>query len=274
MLPELSGLEVTRQIRAEFERPDRDAHGAGRGGRQGRRAGARRRRLRHEAVQLARAVGADPRRAPARRARPARRCRPIVDLGRSPGRPRRPPGPARRRARSRSSRRSSTCWRSSSATPARSSAATSSSSRSGATTTPARRGRSTSTSTGCARRSSRRPPRRRSSRRSAAWATCCVDRRPEAESSGSRPESLTDRTSAVHLRARRSRRASHRTHHIDPGRTRRPTANPDRAGRVQAEVEGGGCGRTRGSCGRARGQRSRARRRGGPPPPGPSRRAR
>ena len=100
------------------------------------------------------------------------------------------------------------------------------------------------------------------------------------------PRSLTGRTSAVHVPPRRSLRASNRTDHIDPwGRTRRPSANPDRAGRVRVEVTGGGCGRTRGSCGRARGKRSGARerpmfgpstirRRGGPPPPGPSRRAR
>ena len=60
--------------------------------------------------------------------------------------------------RARSSRRRSSCWRSSSATRARSSPATSCSSTSGATTTPARRARSTSTSTGCAAGS--RPTRR------------------------------------------------------------------------------------------------------------------
>ena len=57
----------------------------------------------------------------------------------------------------RSSRRRSSSWRSSSATRARCSRATSSSSTSGATTTPARPGPSTSTSTGCAARSRRMP---------------------------------------------------------------------------------------------------------------------
>ena len=59
---------------------------------------------------------------------------------------------------------------------ARSSPATSSSSTSGATTTPARRGPSTSTSTGCAARSRTTPAIRPSSTRSAASATCSAAR--------------------------------------------------------------------------------------------------
>ena len=59
MLPELSGVEVCRIIRAGIRRPDRDAHGQGLGARQGRWARARGGRLRHEALQPARAVGPD-----------------------------------------------------------------------------------------------------------------------------------------------------------------------------------------------------------------------
>ena len=77
-----------------------------------------------------------------------------------PGRPRRPSAAARRRGACRSSRRRSSSSRSSSAIRARSSPATSCSSRSGATTTPARRGRSMSTSTGCVSPRGRRRPRR------------------------------------------------------------------------------------------------------------------
>ena len=78
--------------------------------------------------------------------------------------------------RCRSSPRPSSCSRSSSAIRARSSPATSCSSTCGATTTPARRARSTSTSTGCAARSRRTPACRRSSTRSAAWATSSAAR--------------------------------------------------------------------------------------------------
>ena len=64
-----------------------------------------------------------------------------------------------------------------SATPARRSLGTSSSSTSGATTTRARRGRSTSTSTGCARPSRTTPPPPSSSTRSGASAMCSGGRR-------------------------------------------------------------------------------------------------
>ena len=71
-----------------------------------------------------------------------------------------------------SSPRRSSCSRSSCATRARSSPATSSWRRSGATTTPARPAPWTCTSTGSARSWRRTRPRRSCSRRCAAWATC------------------------------------------------------------------------------------------------------
>ena len=60
MLPELSGIEVCRIIRREVERADPDADGTRQRDRQGRRTRGRRRRLRHQAVQPARAAGARP----------------------------------------------------------------------------------------------------------------------------------------------------------------------------------------------------------------------
>ena len=67
MLPGIDGLEVCRRMRAGRRRPGDHADRARRGDRPGRRPGARRRRLRHQAVQPARAgaagrVGAAPRR--------------------------------------------------------------------------------------------------------------------------------------------------------------------------------------------------------------------
>ena len=78
-LPGIDGFEVCRQMRAQLEGADRDAHRARRGARPRRRARARRRRLRLEAVLAARARGADqgdpaPRRA-AQRGRGAHRAR-------------------------------------------------------------------------------------------------------------------------------------------------------------------------------------------------------
>ena len=84
MLPELSGVEVCRILRAESRRADHHAHRPRRRGRQGRRAGAGRRRLRHQAVRAARAHGADPGASSAARSswpRP-RTPPPLVDLGR------------------------------------------------------------------------------------------------------------------------------------------------------------------------------------------------
>ena len=113
MLPELSGIEVCRIIRAESGVPIVMLTAKDFGARQGRRARARRRRLRHQAVQPARADGPDP--------------GPVPPLGPG-GRGRRPAGRRRSRARSRptsaatgccatarssrSSRRRSSCWRS------------------------------------------------------------------------------------------------------------------------------------------------------------------
>src|SRR3954447_4620089 len=57
MLPDVSGIDVCRIIRAEFRRPDRDPDRERRRARQGPRARARRRRLRDQAVQPARADG-------------------------------------------------------------------------------------------------------------------------------------------------------------------------------------------------------------------------
>ena len=123
MLPELSGHRGLPDHPGRIRRADRHADGQGLRARQGRRARARRRRLRHEAVQPARAVGADPGPVPAR---PSRRVAVDAAAGRSStsgavqvdlgG----PPAPARRRGRCRSSRRRSSCSPSSSATRARS----------------------------------------------------------------------------------------------------------------------------------------------------------
>ena len=147
--PELSGMEVCR-ISAPSPACRSHAHRQGLGGRQGRRPGARRRRLCHEAVLTARAHGARPgllrrseRPSRARRRRDRRLGRVQVDLA---GHRLLRDGTSARR----SSRRRSSCWRSCCATRARSSPATSCWSRSGATTTRARRGPSMSTSTGCA----------------------------------------------------------------------------------------------------------------------------
>ena len=60
MLPELSGRRGLPDHPRRIERSDRHADGQGLRARQGRRARARRRRLRHEAVQPPRAVGPDP----------------------------------------------------------------------------------------------------------------------------------------------------------------------------------------------------------------------
>ena len=69
MLPGLSGTEVCRATPAALQRADHHADRPRLRDRQGRRAGARRRRLRHQAVLLARAGGADPGRAAPRRRR-------------------------------------------------------------------------------------------------------------------------------------------------------------------------------------------------------------
>ena len=66
MLPGIDGLEV-RSASARAADADHHAHGARRRGRQGRRPGARRRRLHHQAVQPARAGRARPGRAAPRR---------------------------------------------------------------------------------------------------------------------------------------------------------------------------------------------------------------
>ena len=159
MLPELSGIEVCRIIRAESGVPivmltakDSELDKV-----VGLELGAD--DYVTKPFSLRELIRPDPGPVPAVRAgrRAGRRAGTVVDLGRGPGRPRRPPPAARRRCGRRSSRRRSSCSRSSSATRARSSPATSCSSRSGATTTPARRGRSTSTSTGCADRSRTTP---------------------------------------------------------------------------------------------------------------------
>ena len=88
MLPGIDGLEVCRRLRDDRRRPGDHADRARRGDRPGRRARGRRRRLRHQAVQPARAgaagrLGA----APGRRPRPRRRAGSIdgdlvVDRGR------------------------------------------------------------------------------------------------------------------------------------------------------------------------------------------------
>ena len=83
MLPELSGIEVCRIIRAEIGRADPDADGQGLRARQGRRPGARCRRLRHQAVQPARADRPGPGPVPADRAAgdDGRGAPRLVDLG-------------------------------------------------------------------------------------------------------------------------------------------------------------------------------------------------
>ena len=127
-------------------RPDADR--AGRRRRRDRRTGARRRRLRHEAVQPAsprRAGQGDPppdRRDGARR--PADRGRRRCGSIRAGARPASPSGS------SPCAHASSTCSRPSPAIPASSSPATRCSRTSGAPTSRARRGRSTSTSASCA----------------------------------------------------------------------------------------------------------------------------
>ena len=96
---------------------------------------------------------------PAHRAAGASRRRPpLVDLGPRSRSTWPATGSCATARPCRSSPRRSSCSPSCSATRARSSPATSCSSTSGATTTPARRGRSTSTSTGCAARSRRTRP--------------------------------------------------------------------------------------------------------------------
>ena len=85
----------------------------------------------------------------------------------------------------RSSPRPSSCWRSSSATRARSSPATSCSSTCGGTTTRARRAPSTCTCTGCARRSRRIRAIPPTSTRCAASATCFAGR-PDSRRSAQR----------------------------------------------------------------------------------------
>ena len=97
MMPGLSGTEVCRQLRARGQRADHHGDRPGHRDRQGRGPGARRRRLRHQAVQPPRAGRPDPggaaprsgRRAAARRGRGGRRAdgrRAPRGLGRRRGR--------------------------------------------------------------------------------------------------------------------------------------------------------------------------------------------
>ena len=171
-------------------RADRDADGQGLRARQGRRARARCRRLRHQAVQPARADG--PRSGPCSGApsRPSRSTAPpaVVDLGPVQADLGGPSAAARRRGRAAQAQGVRAARLPHPPSRARSSPATSCSSGSGATTTAARRGPSTSTSTGCAAGS--RPTRRtrRSSTRSAASATCSAAR-PERGAGGPPPAS-------------------------------------------------------------------------------------
>ena len=97
MLPELSGRRGLPDPARGVTGPDHHAHRPRRRGGQGRRAGARRGRLRDQALQPARAHRPDPRDLPPRRA--ARRdAGPAAARGRGPrpGGPRRAPRPARR----------------------------------------------------------------------------------------------------------------------------------------------------------------------------------
>ena len=141
-------------------------------GRQGGRPRARRRRLRHQAVQPARAHRADPGDLPARRAGAATQAPPVVDLGRvqvdlaghrvlRDGQPL-PIKPKAFELLAFLVRHPGQVF-----TPRPAPRA-----RLGLRLRAARRGRSTSTSTGCARSSRRTRPRRSSSTRCAAWATC------------------------------------------------------------------------------------------------------
>ena len=151
MLPELSGVEVCRILRAESAVPiimltarDGEVDKV-----VGLELGADDYVTKPFSLrELTARIRAIFRRAGAGRRDARRRLRSLRPRPR-PGGPRRPPAPARRRRPSRSSPRRSSCSPSSSATRARSSPATSSSSRSGATTTPARPGPWTCTSTGC-----------------------------------------------------------------------------------------------------------------------------
>ena len=158
--------------------------------------------------------------------------------------------------RCRSSRRRSSCSRSSSATRARSSPATSCSSASGATTTPARRGRSTSTSTGCAARSRTDPgdaavhphgPRRRLRVPPARLSAAVAGRRDASTSAGA----LTGRSTT-----RSTRHARHATQRTPPrpGRRAAPPAEPSPGV--------GGARRPRHSARRRRRRSSRTRRAG------------
>ena len=69
MLPGEGGLDFARWLRTPVRRADRHADRDGRGDRPDHRPGTRRRRLRAQAVQSARAAGAHPRRAASRRRR-------------------------------------------------------------------------------------------------------------------------------------------------------------------------------------------------------------
>ena len=81
----------------------------------------------------------------------------------------------------------------------------------------------------------RRPPRRRSSRRSAASATCSAARRRRPP----RPETLTGRTSAVHVRPRRSSSCFTRRTRPRPTTSRhRGSAGPARRTGVRATAPG------------------------------------
>ena len=155
-LPDFSGLEVARRIRAAGRRPvDPDAHRPRHGRRPGRRPRRRGRRLPGQAVRLRGALGPPAGALAARRGRrPAGRAEAASPARSSSTRP---PGRSRSAAvRSTSARASSRCSSASCATSARPSAATSSSTRPGHSASPSRRTRSTPTSTTCARSSARR----------------------------------------------------------------------------------------------------------------------
>ena len=89
MLPGLPGTEVCRRLRLVSDVPGHHAHGQGRRDRQGGRPGAGRRRLRHQAVLVARAAGPGPRGAAPPRGR-------VVAVG--------------RRRRSLPTRTTTSCW--------------------------------------------------------------------------------------------------------------------------------------------------------------------
>ena len=136
MLPELSGHRGLPDHPRRVRRADRHAHGQGLRARQGRRARARCRRLRHQAVQPARADRPDPGALPARRAgRRGRRRRRRSSTSGASRSTSAATGCCATATPCRSSRRRSSCSRSCSATRARCSPATSCSSTSGATTT-------------------------------------------------------------------------------------------------------------------------------------------